>query len=163
MRSWRTLFAYLPPPQELFDESLEKGLLKTAGGYLLILDTFEERDTSSEQCIRLLQRATEIGDWDLCKELARFLMALDKSGTRLRQAMEQINLKANDAESSNGRVLSMGVTKVDAPRLKGVGSQNDLTIRKNGSQRLGSEASRSPSDRSVSPGGTESAKDYFSS
>ena len=95
--SWRTLFSYLPPPEQLFEESLEQGLLKTAGGYLLVLHTFQEMDTSSEQCIRLLQRAEEAGDWDLCKELARFLMALDASGNTLREALDRMNLETPDA------------------------------------------------------------------
>ena len=92
MRSWQTLFAHLPPPQELFEESLQKGMLKTAGGYLLILNTFDEHDTSSEQAIRLLKMAKAAADWDLCKELARFLVALDGSGDTLRHAMERIGL-----------------------------------------------------------------------
>ena len=94
VRSWRTLFCHLPPPQELFEASLEKGMLKTAGGYLLVLHTFEEMETSSESCVRLLQRAKEAGDWDLCKELARFLMALDESGDTLRAALERMDLNA---------------------------------------------------------------------
>lgn len=92
VRSWRTLFSHLPPPQELFEASLEKGMLKTAGGYLLVLHTFEEMETSSESCVRLLQKAKEVGDWDLCKELARFLMALDESGDTLRAALERMDL-----------------------------------------------------------------------
>jgi len=92
VRSWQTLFSHLPPPRELFEQSLEKGMLKTAGGYLLILHTFEEMESSSEQCVRLLQRAKEVGDWDLCKELARFLMALDESGDTLSEALERMDL-----------------------------------------------------------------------
>lgn len=88
LRSWRTLFAHLPPPQELFEQSLQRGSLKTAGGYLLVLHTFEELSSSSHQLVRLLQRAKEEQDWDLCKELARFLMALDESGETLREALE---------------------------------------------------------------------------
>lgn len=101
VRSWRTLFAHLPPPQELFEQSLQKGMLKTAGGYLLVLHTFEESETSSEQCVRLLQRAKEADDWDLCKELARFLMALDESGDTLRDAVERMDIGARvrDRES----------------------------------------------------------------
>lgn len=92
VRSWRTLFAHLPPPQELFEESLQRGSLKTAGGYLLVLHTFEELSSSSHQLIRLLQRAKLEQDWDLCKELARFLMALDESGDTLREALEMAEL-----------------------------------------------------------------------
>ncbi|KAH6625981.1 RIC1-domain-containing protein [Chaetomium sp. MPI-SDFR-AT-0129] len=93
VRSWRTLFAYLPPPQELFEESLQRGSLKTAGGYLLILHTFDELATASEQSVRLLSRAMREEDWDLCKELARFLAALDETGDTLREAMEMVKAR----------------------------------------------------------------------
>ncbi|XDG10537.1 hypothetical protein ABKA04_010152 [Annulohypoxylon sp. FPYF3050] len=93
VRSWRTLFAYLPPPQELFEESLQRGSLKTAGGYLLILHTFEELGAASEQSVRLFSRAIREEDWELCKELARFLAAMDESGETLREAMELVNIR----------------------------------------------------------------------
>ena len=105
VRSWRTLFAHLPPPQELFEESLRKGLLKTAGGYLLVLHTFEELSSSSQQLVRLLSRAKEEQDWELCKELARFLMALDESGATLRQALEMVQLKSTGDERREGSFL----------------------------------------------------------
>ncbi len=92
LRSWRTLFTHLPPPLELYEASLEKGLLKTAGGYLLVLHNFNDLESSSKQCVRLLKRAKEAGDWELCKELARFLMALDASGDTLREALARIEL-----------------------------------------------------------------------
>ena len=80
-------------------------MLKTAGGYLLVLHTFEETETSSEQCVRLLQRAKEAGDWDLCKELARFLMALDESGDTLRLSLERMEISPSDTvESGNVRL-----------------------------------------------------------
>jgi hypothetical protein len=92
VRSWKTLFAHLPTPQELFEESLEKGTLKTAGGYLLVLHTLDELGSSAQQLIRLLRRAKDEMDWELCKELARFLMALDESGDSLRAALEEVGL-----------------------------------------------------------------------
>lgn len=105
VRSWRTLFAYLPPPQELFEESLNRGLLKTAGGYLLVLHTFEELSSSSQQLLRLLSRAKQEEDWELCKELARFLTALDESGVTLREALKMIDLKRPSADTSEGSFL----------------------------------------------------------
>ena len=65
-----------------------------------MLHTFEEMETSSEQCVRLLQRAKEVGDWDLCKELARFLMALDESGDTLRLSLERMGLGPRDTFES---------------------------------------------------------------
>lgn len=102
VRSWRTLFAYLPPPQELFEESLQRGSLKTAGGYLLILHTFDELATASEQSVRLLSRAMREEDWELCKELARFLAALDETGNTLREAMEMVNARAGRPGEGGG-------------------------------------------------------------
>ena len=102
VRSWRTLFANLPPPEELFEESLEKGNLKTAGGYLLVLHTFEELRSTGDQVVRLLQRAKQEQDWELCKELARFLMALDESGATLRSTLELVELKTPSAEPGLG-------------------------------------------------------------
>ena len=116
VRSWRTLFAHLPPPQELFEESLQKGMLKTAGGYLLILNTFDEADASSEQCIRLLEMAKTAAEWDLCKELARFLVALDESGDTLRHAMQRISLPV---APKSPRVSSIpGIVNMNIPKAR---------------------------------------------
>lgn len=92
VRSWDTLFSHLPPPLELFDASLEKGALKTASGYLLVLHTLTDIQSTSPQVIKLLRAAKEAQDWELCKELARFLMALDESGATLEYALDLVDL-----------------------------------------------------------------------
>ncbi|KAI5919255.1 RIC1-domain-containing protein [Camillea tinctor] len=124
VRSWRTLFAYLPPPQELFEESLQRGSLKTAGGYLLILHTFEELEAASEQSVRLFSRAIREEDWELCKELARFLAAMDDSGETLREAMEMVNIRVRkDSVDSDANVNVM--TRLGVPprnKSNGTGS-----------------------------------------
>ncbi|KAK3337299.1 RIC1-domain-containing protein [Cercophora scortea] len=130
VRSWRTLFAYLPPPQELFEESLQRGSLKTAGGYLLILHTFDELATASEQSVRLLSRAMREEDWELCKELARFLAALDETGNTLREAMEMVNIR-----TGRGREMDEGagdngyVARLEIPQRSANGSRNSNTLR----------------------------------
>ncbi|EKD12048.1 uncharacterized protein L3040_003174 [Drepanopeziza brunnea f. sp. 'multigermtubi'] len=145
VRSWRTLFAYLPPPQELFEESLQRGSLKTAGGYLLILHTFEELSSSSEQLVRLLSRAKDEADWELCKELARFLMALDETGATLREALEMVNLRSPEEHHSS--FLFEG-SRLKVPRpgklptLSNGGSNSDLD-----EQSSGNRSSRSPTDK----------------
>lgn len=128
VRSWRTLFAYLPPPQELFEESLQRGSLKTAGGYLLILHTFEELGAASEQSVRLFSRAIREEDWELCKELARFLAAMDESGETLREAMELVNIRVKQ-ETDDTDIM----TRLEVPPRKSNGNSR-LT-------RQGSEAS----------------------
>lgn len=149
VRSWKTLFKYLPPAKQLFEQALGQGLLVTAGGYLLVMHTLEEEgendngpellnspmselpnslssdnvqrsqsgqspiviNTSSDiraekeredQVVRLLSAASEKGEWALCKELARFLMALDSSGRMLREAMSRCGLTNRAESGSNG-------------------------------------------------------------
>ncbi|PFH61905.1 hypothetical protein XA68_15921 [Ophiocordyceps unilateralis] len=113
VRQWKTLFAYLPPAQELFEESLQRGSLKTAGGYLIILHTLEELGSSTEQTVRVLSRAMQEGDWELCKELARFLAATDETGATLRDTMSLVNVSVprREAEEDMGTRLSIPVSK----------------------------------------------------
>ena len=116
VRSWRTLFAHLPPPLELFEASLTKDLLKTAGGYLLVLHNFNDLDSSSQQCVRLLQRAKEEGEWELCKELARFLLALDASGDTLREALAKIELAPPSSNADSTQHIKLKTPRSDYSR-----------------------------------------------
>lgn len=106
LRSWDTLFSHLPPPQELFEASLEKGALKTASGYLLVLHTLADIHSTSPQVIRLLRAAKESHDWELCKELARFLMALDESGATLEYALDLVDLASPTQNRSHDKSIS---------------------------------------------------------
>lgn len=155
VRSWRTLFTYLPPPQELFEESLHRGSLKTAGGYLLILHTFEELSSSSEQLVRLLSRAKDEGDWELCKELARFLTALDETGATLMEALELVNLRSPQEERENSSFMFEG-SRLKVPRPIRNASQRIIDDSNSDRGERSSSGSRSP----LSPGDTG---DYFSS
>jgi hypothetical protein len=85
-------------------------LLKTAGGYLLILHTLEQLSSSSKDMVRLFARAVQEGDWDLCKELARFLTALDNSGKTLREALELVELRT-PAEEKRSFMFANGFEK----------------------------------------------------
>jgi RAB6A-GEF complex partner protein 1 len=120
VRSWRTLFDHLPPARRLFEDALEQGRLKTAAGYLLVLHNLDGRgepgweegegggegggggDEDVELVSRLLRKAADVEDWELCKELARFLVALDKSGVTLRKALQAVGLAADGDSSGNG-------------------------------------------------------------
>ncbi|RKF63353.1 RAB6A-GEF complex partner protein 1 [Erysiphe neolycopersici] len=105
VRSWRTLFKYLPTPQELFNESLRNGSLKTAAGYMIIVQTFGELSTSSELLISLFLRAKNEEDWTLCEELANFLIALDPSGDILSGTMEMLTLNDPIEQDKKIRIL----------------------------------------------------------
>ncbi len=155
VRSWRTLFTYLPPPQELFEQSLERGTLKTAGGYLLILHTFEELSSSSEQLVRLLSRAKDEGDWELCKELARFLTALDETGATLMEALEMVNLRSPKDERESSSFLFEG-SRLKVPR-PAKGSPLSLNGASNSDDDCSSSGSHSPGSRN------SDTADYFSS
>ncbi|RCI11245.1 hypothetical protein L249_7311 [Ophiocordyceps polyrhachis-furcata BCC 54312] len=115
VRQWKTLFAYLPPAQELFEESLQRGSLKTAGGYLIILHTLEELGSSTEQPARVLSRAMQEGDWELCKELARFLAATDETGATLRETMSLVNaaLPGREADGDMRSRLAIPASKTN--------------------------------------------------
>lgn len=110
-------------PQALFEESLSRGLLKTAGGYLLILHTLEQLSSSSKDMVRLFARAVQEGDWDLCKELARFLTALDNSGKTLREALELVELRS-PAEEKGSFMFANG--NGDSSGGGGIGGGGDL-------------------------------------
>ncbi|KKA27252.1 hypothetical protein TD95_003183, partial [Thielaviopsis punctulata] len=142
VRQWRTLFDYLPPVQELFEESLQRGSVKTAGGYLIILNTLDELESVLEQSVRVLSRAMHEENWELCKELARFLAALDESGSVLQDAMELVNapITANGrrADADDAGILSRLELPVPIPR-----SQSSFTTASNGEKAESSLGSRS--------------------
>jgi hypothetical protein len=163
VRSWRTLFSYLPPPGELFEESLQRGSLKTAGGYLLVLHTFEELSSSSEQLVRLLARAKSEGDWELCKELARFLAALDETGNSLREALEMADLRSAQ-EDSNGAGSSFLFGGTGSLQVPQAGKARSYPGSSNGYDRHSRSSSQSPrsSPRTVEQTGEGAmAEGYF--
>lgn len=116
LRSWRTLYAYLPPPTDLFEHALRLNLIKLAAGYLLVLQAFDEEEGGEERTVsyvvRLLRLALSKGDVELCKELAQFLMALDPSGSMLRDAVTRIGLR----DSANNRATTLTHFRDGYPR-----------------------------------------------
>ncbi|KAF2222909.1 RIC1-domain-containing protein [Elsinoe ampelina] len=96
IRSWKTLFKHLPPVVELFEEAMDKGQLKTAGGFLLVLHTFDEEAFNAEMMSRLMSKAKEEGEWDLCKELARFLVGVDNTGGLLEEVMRGAGMSSTN-------------------------------------------------------------------
>lgn len=130
LRSWRTLFNHLPPVQNLFEDSLDKGHLKTAGGYLLVLHTFDEESFNAQQIARLLRLAKQEGDWDLCKELARFLVGIDDSGNLLKTAMELAGLyppqHGPNGAFEHNNVTSHGKTPGSQPTIQTVAATRGI-------------------------------------
>lgn len=168
LRSWQTLFAHLPPPLELFEESLGKGDLKTAGGYLLVLHSLSEMESTSPQVIRLLRRAREEGEWELCKELARFLMALDESGATLREAMALVEIPS-PTEMRAPNVPQLGSPARASASLArgsstGVGLDGSSEVAQGGSSSVNGHRGLGLANSGLSPlAQTDAAQqDYFS-
>ncbi|KAJ3804988.1 RIC1-domain-containing protein [Lentinula aff. lateritia] len=92
MTRWRRLFDVVGNPKTLFETCLRSHRLKTAGSYLLVLHNLEQLDEKNVDAIRLLKNAMEEEDWQLCRELLRFLRSIDNSGVALRDALAQTGL-----------------------------------------------------------------------
>lgn len=65
------------------------GNLKVAASYLLVLHNLEPLATSSADTVRLLRAAMAKADWQLCKELSRFLFSLDHTGVILSSCLAE--------------------------------------------------------------------------
>ncbi|KAK4999085.1 WD40 repeat protein [Elasticomyces elasticus] len=156
LRFWRTLFKYLPPVQELFEESLQKGALKTAGGYLLVLHSFEEQSFSPKQIVKLLARAQSEGEWELCKELARFLVGIDETGTMLREALAAVDMGLARGHADQGDEGEIG------PSPLAIHSSNG-SLESGQAARADDHAGKGRGFRSADVQGGESglADDYF--
>jgi len=92
MTRWPRLFSIVGNPKTLFETCLASHRLKTAGSYLLVLHNLEQLDENSNDAIRLLQSAISVKDWQLCRELLRFLHSIDDTGGILRKALTETNV-----------------------------------------------------------------------
>ncbi len=156
---WHTLFAHLPAPLTLFEEALSLSDLKTASSYLIVLQGLEDTDDASEYTydarkfegyvIRLMKLARQKGDFELCAELARFMMGIDPRGEALRRVIVGVGFR----EKSTHLEPSRGVTS---------GQVQTLQIPQRGGKP--SEESPGGSSRSDSVGRSPvGGGDYFSS
>jgi hypothetical protein len=152
LRSWRTLFAYLPPPKELFEHALKLRSLKTAAGYLLVLQALDDELEISEgriedYAVRLLSLASQKEDWDLCGELSRFLIALDASGDMLRRTISRVGLRSGHRADADANGSSMN--------MRGLGLSIPMQLPPSLSPRQAYSLHRKASDlSSITSGGT---------
>ena len=112
LSSWHTLFAHLPTPVALFEQALQLDDLKTASGYLIVLQGLEEEndlDTGrlEDYVIRLMKLARRQNDFEQCAELARFMIALDPRGTALRRVVDQVGFRDEIENNQNDQKSSM--------------------------------------------------------
>jgi hypothetical protein len=113
--------------------------------------------SSSEQLVRLLGRARDEGDWELCKELARFLQALDESGNTLREALEMVDLRSpgTPGEGTGYQSFLFEGRGLKVPRP---GGRRGITESIDGSSREITESAEG-SSRGDSSGGSKSPDD----
>ncbi|KAI9572704.1 RIC1-domain-containing protein [Boletus coccyginus] len=98
---WRRLFDIVGNPKNLFELCLDSGRLRTAGSYLLVLHNLEQREENNKDANRLLQSAIDAQDWQLCREILRFLHSIDDTGTALRHALTQTNMIEGESHSGD--------------------------------------------------------------
>ncbi len=77
---------------------MSSGRLKTAGSYLLVLHNLEQLDENSHDAVRLLKGTVDQKEWQLCRQLLRFLHSIDETGAALRNALSQVDLGLMDAD-----------------------------------------------------------------
>jgi len=91
-----------------------------------VLHTLEDEAgnrSSSRQVVELLGRAKEEGEWELCKELARFLRALDEDGSTLLRALQDVGLAGKGREGMKLRTSRLSVSAgVDGSPVNGLRS-----------------------------------------
>eukprot|EP01136_Pigoraptor_vietnamica_P006555 Opistho-1_new@39620 len=106
---WDYLFSIVGEPATLFDECLATKRFKTAASYLLILQALEPTSVSEQYAARLLETAMDNDEWELSRDLVRFLGAIadDEPGVPLNQS--------SDARPSNMPPVS-GNRTLDALR-----------------------------------------------
>ncbi|EIW64556.1 RIC1-domain-containing protein [Trametes versicolor FP-101664 SS1] len=92
MTRWPRLFDVVGNPKILFESCLSSGRLKTAGSYLLVLHGLEQLDGMNDDVIRLLRSATAAQDWQLCREILRFLHSIDDTGAALQSALVETQI-----------------------------------------------------------------------
>lgn len=76
---WPHLFAVVGSPKTLFTECLEMKDLETATTYLLILQNLEVPVIAQHHARLLLDSCLEASNWELAKEIVRFLQTIDPS------------------------------------------------------------------------------------
>lgn len=78
---WPYLFSTVGNPKDLFEECLINNNLSTAATYLIILQNLEKPIVSRQHATLLLDSALNSNCWDLCRDLVRFLKAIDPNDT----------------------------------------------------------------------------------
>ena len=158
LSSWHTLFAHLPTPVALFEQALQLDDLKTASGYLIVLQGLEEEENDfdtgrlEDYVIRLMKLAMRQNDFELCAELARFMIALDPRGAALRRVIDQVGFRDETRKDQmNPKNMGLGLqipseSTVNRPQKQGAESGDLLVSRPKSTRSSGDYFSASPGE-----------------
>ena len=98
----------------LFEQALQLDDLKTASGYLIVLQGLEDQEDDfdtgklEDYVVRLMKLARRQNDFELCAELARFMIALDPRGAALRRVIYQVGFR-EEPRKDQKELKSMGL------------------------------------------------------
>lgn len=73
---WEYLFSIVGNARDLFIQCLNEGRLATAASYLIILQSLEPPSDSKLYATQLFDASLDQSQWELCKDLIRFLGAI---------------------------------------------------------------------------------------
>ena len=57
-----------------------------------MLHSTEQLDENSDNAVRLLKKALDAKDWQLCRDVLRFLQSIDDSGKVLQHALSRVGI-----------------------------------------------------------------------
>ena len=167
---WQHLFSVVGSPRALFLECLSNNDLETAGSYLLILQNLEPPAVAQNHATLLLDAALEKAEWDLSKELVRFLRTIDPEDVgELRNfgnmgpasppinpitAEEEISLLLGTLQVPRGRTASITPKAISPKEHRELQRSNSESKK---------ERVRKPSSSSGKSGenGDQSAEDFY--
>ncbi|KIR54632.1 hypothetical protein I315_02510 [Cryptococcus gattii Ru294] len=110
---WPMLFDLVGKPRHLFENCLKDGKIRTAASYLLVLHTLEGLE-DADDTVRLLHQAIRAQEFNLCKELLRFLHSIDDSGDALRKAIAKVGI-IEPADMASGSETPTKLSQLPMP------------------------------------------------
>lgn len=172
---WQYLFAHLPAPELMFEQALALSDLKTASGYLIVMQTFEEEQESptspregianknrfEDQVVRLMVLSKESNDFELCSNLARFMIGIDPRGDTLRRVVQKAGFRGSGVylQPERARLSMRNIALQDQQTQPKPYNLGKLDMRLT---RLLAEEPKSAGADSIGGMSRSSAGDYFS-
>lgn len=146
---WPYLFSVgtIANPRQLFQRCLDTKQLELAASYLIILQNMEPVSVSRQSAVVLLDAALETRNWDLAKDLIRFLRAIDPSDVE--PSTPTASWKPGSAPSPAGALLSAKIglgsqTPPVSPNPEDFNYLLGSTVHRPGSRAAGSTKSPHP-------------------